>query len=338
VLPEDHGVAVVVGATGHIGRHVVNGLARAGRQVRAVARQPESDRAGVVACPLDVRDADAFNAVLQRVDGIFLSLPPTLETADLARIAGDIARAGISTTVLLSSDLVAEYPGSIMAAGHEREESVLGAALGESLVTLRPGVFMENDAIEWSAMSRADCVVFTAFPDALQVPIAPVDIAAEAVAALTSPGRGPRGPQRLLGPQWLNVRDRVAVLGDVLNRPITIRRSWPACCPSPSQPRRWPCWARRLGRSATARIYRWARDEHPIRCGWRPIPQRSGSAPHEANYHRGRHRHREECSGNDVGRCHLAPERFSAPRRGGPSGDVGDTVRKGQHTRPDRHA
>jgi uncharacterized protein YbjT (DUF2867 family) len=223
VLPEDHGVAVVVGATGHVGRHVVNGLARVGRQVRAVARQPESDRAGVVACPLDVRDADAFNAVLQRVDGIFLSLPPTLETADLARIAGDIARAGISTTVLLSSDLVAEYPGSIMAAGHEREESVLGAALGESLVTLRPGVFMENDAIEWSATIRADCVVFTAFPDALQVPIAPVDIAAEAVAALTSPGRGPRGPQRLLGPQWLNVRDRVAVLGDVLNRPITIR-------------------------------------------------------------------------------------------------------------------
>jgi uncharacterized protein YbjT (DUF2867 family) len=108
----------------------VNGLARAGRQVRAVARQPESDRAGLVACPLDVRDADAFNAVLQRAEGLFLRLPPTLQTPDLARIVADIARAGISTTVLLSSDLVAEYPGSIMAASHEREESLLGVRGG----------------------------------------------------------------------------------------------------------------------------------------------------------------------------------------------------------------
>jgi uncharacterized protein YbjT (DUF2867 family) len=216
-------VVVVVGATGVVGRHVVNGLARAGRQVRAVARRPGPARAGVMACPVDVGDRDRFNAVLRGADGIFVSLPPTLQTADLARIAGDIAQAGISTTVLLSSDLVMQYPGSFMAASHEREETVLGSTLGESLVTLRPGVFMDNDAIEWSATIRADCAVFTAFPDALQVPIASMDIAAEAVAALTSPGRGPHTPQRLFGPQWLNVRDRVGMLADVLNRPITIR-------------------------------------------------------------------------------------------------------------------
>ena len=216
-------VVVVVGATGLVGCHVVNGLARAGRQVRAVARRPGPDRVGVTACPVDVGDRDRFNAVLRGADGIFVSLPPMLQTPDLARIAGDIAQAGISTTVLLSSDLVEAYPGSFMAASHEREEAVLGAALRESLVTLRPGVFMDNDAIEWSATIRADCAVFTAFPDALQVPIASVDIAAEAVSALTSLGRGPHTPQRLFGPQWLSVRDRVAVLADVLNTPITIR-------------------------------------------------------------------------------------------------------------------
>ena len=216
-------MAVVVGATGHVGRHVVNGLARAGWHVRAVARRPEPDRPGVAACPVDVQDADAFNAVLSGADGIFLSLPAMLQTPDLARIGGDIARAGIAPTVLLSSDLVAQYPGSIMAASHEREEAVLGAALGESLVRLRPTVFVDNDAIEWSTTIRDDGVVLTAFPDARQVPIAPADIAAEAVAALTSPGRGPHGPRRLLGPQWLSVRDRVAVLAELLNRPITIR-------------------------------------------------------------------------------------------------------------------
>ena len=220
--PKDH-VVVVVGATGLVGRHVVDDLVRAGRQVRAVARRPGPQRSGVSAWPLDIRDADAFRAVVRGADGIFVSLPPMLQAADLAGIAADIAQAGISTTVLLSSDLVAEYPGSFMAASHEREEAVLGSALGESLETLRPGVFMDNDAIEWSATIRADCAVVTAFPDALQVPIASVDIAAEAIAALTSPVRGPHAPHRLFGPRWLNVGDRVAVLAGVLNRPITIR-------------------------------------------------------------------------------------------------------------------
>lgn len=214
---------VVIGATGLVGRHVVNGLVRAGRQVRAVARRPGAQSSGVSAWPLDVRDAHAFRAVVRGADGIFVSLPPTLQAADLARIAGDIAQAGISTTVLLSSDLVQQYPGSFMAASHEREEAVLGSALGESLATLWPGVFMDNDAIEWSATIQADGAVRTAYPDALQVPIASVDIAARAVAALTSPGRGPHTPHRLLGPQWLSVRDRVAVLAGVLNRPITIQ-------------------------------------------------------------------------------------------------------------------
>jgi uncharacterized protein YbjT (DUF2867 family) len=165
---KDH-VVVVVGATGLVGCHVVNGLVGAGRQVRAVARRPAAERSGVSAWSLDVRDADAFRAALRGADRIFVSLPPMLQTADLARIAGDIAQARISTTVLLSSDLVEAYPGSFMAASHEREEAVLGSPLGESLVTLRPGVFMDNDAIEWSVTIRADCAVFTAFPDALQV-------------------------------------------------------------------------------------------------------------------------------------------------------------------------
>jgi uncharacterized protein YbjT (DUF2867 family) len=205
-----------------VGRHVVNGLTRAGRQVRAVARRPGPDRPSVAGWSVDVRDPDAFNAVLSGADGIFLNLPPTLQTSDLARIGGDIGQSGISTTVLLSSNLVAEYPGSIMAAGHEREEAVLGSALGASLVTLRPGSFMDNDAIEWSATIR-DGVVLTAFPDTLQLPIASADIAAAAVAALTSPGRGTHPPQPLFGPQWLSVRDRVAVLAGVLNTPIIIR-------------------------------------------------------------------------------------------------------------------
>jgi len=169
-----------------------------------------------------VRDAEAFRSALAGADGIFVILPPTLQEQDLARIGADISQAGIPITVLLSSDLVGSCPDSFMAANHQREETVLGAVLGDSLAVLRPGMFMSNDAAEWSASIRDDGKVITAFPDALEVPIAPVDIASAAVAALAAHGHGPHPTRRLLGPEWLSARDRVTVLAEVLKRPITI--------------------------------------------------------------------------------------------------------------------
>ena len=213
---------MVVGATGRLGRHVVDGLVRAGRRVRAVSRHPGSGPPGVTVCAADVREAAAFRSVLARAGGIFVNLPPTLQEQELARIGADITEAGIPTTVLLSSDLVTACPDSVMAASHQREETVLGGVLGDSLAVLRPGMFMSNDAFEWSASIRDDGTVFTSVPDALELPIAPVDIAAAAVAALTAHGDGPHPTRRLLGPEWLSARDRVAVLTEVLQRPITI--------------------------------------------------------------------------------------------------------------------
>jgi uncharacterized protein YbjT (DUF2867 family) len=212
---------VVVGASGQVGRHVADGLIRAGRRVRAVSRHSRSGPPGVTPCPADVRDAEAFRSVLPGADGIFLNLPPTLQEQDLARIGADITEAGIPITVLLSSDLVRSCPGSVMAASHQREEAVLGAVLGDSLAVLRPGMFMNNDAAEWSASIRAGGKVIVAFPDALELPLAPVDIAAAAV-AVTAHGHAPHPTRRILGPEWLSARDRVSVLSEVLKRPITV--------------------------------------------------------------------------------------------------------------------
>jgi uncharacterized protein YbjT (DUF2867 family) len=223
VLPKKNYEAIlVVGASGQVGRHVADGLIRAGRRVRAVSRHSRSGPPGVTPCPADVRDAEAFRSVLPGADGIFLNLPPTLQEQDLARIGADITEAGITTTVLLSSDLVRSCPGSVMAASHQREEAVLGAVLGDSLAVLRPGMFMNNDAAEWSASIRGGGKVIIAFPDALELPVAPVDIAAAAVAALTAHGHAPHPTQRILGPEWLSARDRVSVLSEVLKRPITV--------------------------------------------------------------------------------------------------------------------
>src|SRR5271163_4427419 len=100
---------------------------------RAVSRRPGSGPPGVTVCAADVREAAAFRSVLPGAGGIFVNLPPTLQEQDLARVGADITEAGIPTTVLLSSDLVTACPDSVMAASHQREETVLGAVLGESL-------------------------------------------------------------------------------------------------------------------------------------------------------------------------------------------------------------
>jgi len=218
---------VVRGATGQLGRHVVDGLTRAGRRVRAVSRHPTAGEPGVTPCRADVRDTEAFRSVLGGADAIFVNLPPGLNDQDLARIGADIHRAAIPITVLLSSDRVGSFPGSVMAASHTREESVLGAILGDSLVVLRPAMFMDNDAAEWWASIRDQGAVITAFPDALEVPIASVDIANAAVARLTAQRQKAHRMQRLVGPEWLSARDRAAVLAEVLGRPIIIREVSP---------------------------------------------------------------------------------------------------------------
>jgi uncharacterized protein YbjT (DUF2867 family) len=164
---------VVIGATGLLGRHVLDGLLRAGCRVRAVSRHSGSWPPGVTPCPADVRDAEAFRSVLPGADRIFLNLPPTLQEQDLARIGADIAQARIPITTLLSSDLVGSCPDSVMAASHQREETVLGAAVGDSLAVLRPGMFMSNDAAEWSASIRDDGKVITSFPTPWKCPSRP---------------------------------------------------------------------------------------------------------------------------------------------------------------------
>lgn len=218
---------VVIGATGRVGHHVVDGLIRAGRQVRAVSRHGTDERPGVTSCRADVSDTEALQAVLAGAGAVFVSLPPTLQWRQLERIGADIAGAGVATTVLLSSALVDSYPNSVLAVGHQREELILHSAIGDSLVVLRPGMFMDNDAAEWADSIREQSAVFTAFPDALELPIAPVDIARAAVAALTATGRTEPRTQRLLGPAWLSPRTRAAVLADVLERPIRVEQISP---------------------------------------------------------------------------------------------------------------
>ncbi|GIG94946.1 hypothetical protein Pma05_15190 [Plantactinospora mayteni] len=84
---------LVIGATGHVGRHVVTGLLAAGADVRALVRDP--DRAdlpdGVTLVRGDLTDPGALAGAATGVDGVFLLWPfftAELAPAAVAAVAG----------------------------------------------------------------------------------------------------------------------------------------------------------------------------------------------------------------------------------------------------------
>jgi uncharacterized protein YbjT (DUF2867 family) len=95
---------------------------------------------------------------------------------------------------------------------------------------LQPDSFMSN-TLQWVPQLRAGDVVRAPFAGVRIATIDPYDVAAVAAAALTTGDHAGRS-YRLSGPESLLPADRVAILGRVLGRDLTSRRS-PMPMPGP---------------------------------------------------------------------------------------------------------
>lgn len=206
---------LVTGATGNVGREVVDQLLAAGADVRAMTRDPA--RADLPAAADVVRgdpaDDASMVAALTDVDAALLMLP-----GGAAAAAAALRRVLPRRVVLLSSLTAQTRPGLAHAeAFRVVERTVRGAAPGAAV--LRPGQFASN-ALRWAPMVAAGSVR-TAFGDVSLPVIDPADIAAVAVAALTDDAhRGQEYP--LSGPERLSARQQVAQLAQVLGRPVEL--------------------------------------------------------------------------------------------------------------------
>jgi uncharacterized protein YbjT (DUF2867 family) len=102
---------------------------------------------------------------------------------------------------------------------HRRAE---GAVIDSGIdwTVLRPGRFMTN-ALGWAGMIRQGDTVQVPFASTPAVPIDPADIAAAAVAALTTDEHR-NVAYRLSGPQVLTPADELRLLGETLGRPLRL--------------------------------------------------------------------------------------------------------------------
>ncbi|REK91906.1 NAD-dependent epimerase/dehydratase family protein [Streptomyces inhibens] len=212
---------VITGATGNVGRPLVEALAAAGEQVTAVSRGVSD-----VAVPEGVRHRQADLAVPE-------SLRPVFDGADALFLhdsgAGahllsprdilDVAKAGgVGRIVLLSSQGVVTRPQSASHGGTGLSFEDAVRQSGMDWTVLRPGGFASN-AYAWVESVRARRTVAAPFGDVGLPAVDPSDIAEVAAAALREDGHAGR-VYELTGPALSTPRQRAEAIGDALGEPI----------------------------------------------------------------------------------------------------------------------
>jgi uncharacterized protein YbjT (DUF2867 family) len=207
---------VVTGATGNVGRPLVQALVAGGEQVTAVARRPPG-----MAAPQSVRHRQADLAQPER-------LKPILDGADalFLLVAGenpqgtlDVAKAGgVRRVVLLSSQGAGTRPELYR---HPRAFEDAVQQSGLDWTVLRPSGF-DSNALAWAELVRSQRMVAAPFPDVGLPTIDPADIAEVAAVALRD-GRHAGRTYELTGPAPISPRQRAQVIGDALGTPGAVR-------------------------------------------------------------------------------------------------------------------
>jgi uncharacterized protein YbjT (DUF2867 family) len=216
---------LVTGATGRVGRLVVDELLRAGATVRALTRQPERaalpDGVDIVAG--DLTDPPSLDPALDGAAAVFLvwTAPSTTAPAVVARLAKH-SSARPRRVVYLSAPHRTPHPffqqPNPMRALHVELERLLASAALEVTV-IRPGMFASNALHWWAPQIRQGDVVRWPYAAAETAPVDERDIAAVAARALLE-SRFAGSDYVLTGPESLSQAAQVHTIGDVIGRKL----------------------------------------------------------------------------------------------------------------------
>src|SRR4051812_16641041 len=219
---------LVIGATGRIGRFVVDQLVAAGVPVRALTRRPEAAKlpAAVEVVTGDLTIPESLDAALQGVNTVFLvwTAPFTTAHAVVERLASHVRR-----VVFLSSPHQTPHPffqqPNPMAVLHADIERLIAATGLESTI-IRPGMFASNSLTWWAPTIRAGEVVRWPYGAAETAPVDDRDVAA--VTARTLYQDGHVGADYVLtGPESLTQAAQVGAIGDALGHRIAFEEMTP---------------------------------------------------------------------------------------------------------------
>jgi uncharacterized protein YbjT (DUF2867 family) len=224
---------IVTGATGTVGRHVVEQLVNRGADVRALVRDVSKANfpAGVDVVQGDLLDVNSLRSAFSGASTLFLLNAVVPDEYTQALIALNVAReAGIERIVYLSvihSDLYVNVPHFAGKFGVER----MIEQMGMNATILRPAYFMDNDVTIKDVVTGYGIYPMPIGSKGLAM-IDTRDLGEIAAIELIRRERSaiplPIDRINLVGPETLTGRDVAAIWTEVLGRPIAYPGDDPA--------------------------------------------------------------------------------------------------------------
>jgi uncharacterized protein YbjT (DUF2867 family) len=200
---------LVTGATGNVGRHVVNHLLQSGQRVRVLLR----DRAAVKNLPPEVEPVygnltqpETLIPALEGVTGMHL----------MTMASGEILKTGAEIIELATKAGVKRV--TVMWSGERGPVEPIVEASDLEWTQLQPVEFMSN-ALLWADSIRSEGVVREPFPNNLNAMIHEADIGAVAAKALVEEGHAGK-TYTLTGPEALTIPDKIRIISDAIGRDI----------------------------------------------------------------------------------------------------------------------
>ncbi|GAA3992452.1 NAD(P)H-binding protein [Allokutzneria multivorans] len=214
----------MTGATGNVGRNVVEMLLAEGASVRATTRNPETAGLpeGVDVRAADLAKPDTLAAALSTVDKVYL-FPEPDAVGEFVKLAEE---AGVRRVVVLSSLSAKETDAEDDVIGRRHvlvERAVEASTMDWTFV--RPGSFSAN-TLQWAHSIRAEGVVRAPYGDAQIAPVHEKDIAAVAVRALLDDGHAGKAYE-LTGSETMTQRRQVELIGEAIGRQVRFEELTP---------------------------------------------------------------------------------------------------------------
>lgn len=216
---------LVIGATGRVGRHVVDQLVARDADVRVLTRDPAKAvfPAGVEVAHGDLLDIDALRAAFAGVSTLFLLNAVTGDEFTQAIITLNVAReAGVDRVVYLSvfdADRAVNVPHFAVKSGAER----MLATMDFGATILRPTYFIDNEAMVKDVIFQHGVYPMPIGSKGIAM-VDARDIAEVAAIELVRRERAehklPLETINLVGPETLTGESVAAIWSDVLGRPI----------------------------------------------------------------------------------------------------------------------
>jgi len=217
---------LITGATGAIGRHIVDQLVATGAEVHALSQRPDQAnlQTGVKVFAGDLTSTRIQDGVFDEVKRVFL-FPAD---GDIKPFLGKAKAAGVEHIVVLSSlAAAAEFPRDLNSASYHHHRAIEKAveAAGIAYTFLRPGSFANNLRF-WAHTIKTTRTVYGPYPQSAQALIHEADVATVAVTILITEGH--KGAKyALTGPESLTQADQLKTIGAAIGQELTFQAITP---------------------------------------------------------------------------------------------------------------